>query len=779
MDAHSLQVLEFERVLAQLGGHCSSVRGRERAGLVAPEVDADRVRALSAETAEAVAILERELRPPWGGVHDLRPHLARLSAGASLTPPDLWEVLETVQAAARMKRVVMDDSRTVLLRQLVMGIEPLVSLQSALESAILPEGIVSDRASPELGRLRRLSETLTRRVRERLESYLRDPQFVRVLREPIITLRRGRHVLPVRADERARIPGLVHDTSQTGATLFIEPMPVVELGNQLREVDVREQAEVERILRELTALVRAVQPAIVRTLDILAELDLVMARGSLALAHGASAVRIGPPDHLRLVGARHPLLGARAVPLDLEIQAPVRIMVITGPNTGGKTVTLKTIGLMAAMAQCGLFLPVAEGTELPLFVDIFADIGDEQSLEQSLSTFSAHMAHIVRILEQAGPRSLVLLDEVGAGTDPAEGAALAMAILEELCQRGSLGAASTHQGELKLFAHTQPGFSNAAMEFDATTLEPIYRIRVGAPGRSNAISVAQRLGVSEAVVERARAHLSHETLQVDELLSTLEQERESLRAQRLAQARALSDAQALLQRSAQALAEAQARADALLESARHKLDEERRAMRDKLEAAQRALRASRSPADPEAALREIEAIRRQLQQGYPLARRPLAVVRSDVQPGINDWVELSRYGQLGRVVERHGDEYLVEVGSLRLRVPRSELSVTEPVAQVAGSGPGLSIGMARRLNVRPELDLRGMSVEEGLEALDRYLDDAVLAGLSEARIIHGRGTGRLRQAVQAFLTEHVQVERQRLAGPGEGGDGATVITLRA
>lgn len=779
MDAHSLEVLEFPQVLALVGRHCATARGRERAALLRPETDPDRVLALQAETAEAVAVLERAVRPPWGGVKDIRPQLVRLAAAAALTAPDLWDVLETVRSARRLREMIMGEPATILLRRLAEGIVPLEALESALESAIVPEGMVSDAASPELQRLRRLSETLTRRVRERLESYLHDPELVRALREPIITLRSGRHVLAVRAEERARIPGLVHDASQTGATLFVEPMPVVELGNQLREVEAREAAEVERILRELTQAVRAVEPAIAATLDALAELDVIFARASLARDQGAVASRMGPAGRMRLVKARHPLLGSQAVPLDLEIEDPVRLVVITGPNTGGKTVTLKTVGLMAAMAQCGLFLPAAEGTELPVFQEIFADIGDEQSLLQSLSTFSAHMAHIVRILRQAGPHSLVLLDEVGAGTDPAEGAALAMAILEELLERGCMGAASTHQGELKLFAHTHPGLVNAAMEFDPVTLQPTYRIRVGTPGRSNALAVAQRLGLEEAVVARARAHLSHDSLRVDEVLAALEQEREGLAQARAAAAAQRAEAEILRQRAARELESAEERARGLLASARETLDEERLAMRAKLEAAHRALRAARAPADPEAALRELDALRRELRAEPRPVRRPLLAPRPNGEPGVDDWVELLRYGQLGRVVERHGDEYLVEVGALRLRVDRSELLPAQPDAPAPAASRDRNVGIARRIEVRPELDIRGMSVEEGLEALDRYLDDARLAGLAQARIIHGRGTGRLRQAVQAFLAEHPEVEAQRPGGPGEGGDGATVVTLES
>lgn len=585
------------------------------------------------------------------------------------------------------------------------------------------------------------------------------------------------------------IPGIVHDTSASGATVFVEPMAVVELNNELQETRSLEEREVERVLRHLSGQVAGEAGPLLTGLAALAELDLALAKARLADAMKAVRPRMNEEGWIRIVGGRHPLLTGKVVPIDVWLGREARVLVITGPNTGGKTVTLKTIGLFCLMAQAGLFVPAEPGTELAVFSGIYADIGDEQSIQQSLSTFSSHMSNIVRILQVMDARSLVLLDELGAGTDPTEGAALAMAILDHILAAGARAVATTHYSELKAFVHNRPGMQNASVEFDVETLAPTYRLIMGLPGRSNALEIAARLGLPAPVLAQARARLTHDEVRVDDLIRNLEETRRAAAAE-LAEARRLREEnQRLREELVAARAELEARRQAVLEKAREEARRLLHAARREAEAVLAELRRLQRQGDLEAARkarRRLDQLRDQLDSSTPSGAVQGAPLRQDqVVAGLA--VLVPSLQQVGIVTEPPGadGQVAVQVGGMRVRVPWHELRRAPAAAPAEKPAerprpaprPGVGLMAEKRTHLSPELHVRGMTVEEALEAVDKYLDDAVLAGLSRVRIVHGKGTGTLRRAIHEHLRADRRVKAWRLADPAAGGHGVTEAEL--
>ncbi|MEW6546009.1 MAG: endonuclease MutS2 [Bacillota bacterium] len=815
-DAHTLQVLEFDRILGQLAEHACWQGGRELALSLSPSADAGEVADRLQETAEAVLLEEEGFS--LGGVQDVRRQVARAQVGATLEPGELLNVAATLAASRRVRRLLEEErDRVPRLSRWAAVLVSLPELEERITTCITPQGEVADEASPRLYRIRRSMRLLQSRLRDQMESYIRSPQFLRHLQEPIITVRDGRYVLPVKVEARAQVPGIIHDQSASGATLFIEPMATVELNNELRRLSVEEREEVARILAEISGRVGAHGRDLLAALDALAELDLALAKARYALALSASRPSLNQDGRLDLRGARHPLLGRAAVPIDVRLGRDFDTLVISGPNTGGKTVALKTVGLLTLMAQAGMYIPCQPGSEVAVFRRVHADIGDEQSIEQSLSTFSSHMRNIVATIRDAGPGTLVLLDELGAGTDPAQGAALGMAILEYLQQAGCRTVVTTHSGELKAFAYSHPRVESAAVEFDPVTLEPTYRLQIGTPGFSNAFAIAARLGLPSEVVARAHSLLSPDQQRQEGLLAALAEDRmraaEELEAARCARREAelaRREAERLLAvlREGQeaALARARARAQELVEGLRREIEavsatlrqaareEDRRRRQAALEEARRTLRMLRERADaiPASALpptepgqvlspapgREQERppaprLTEREQGGMPtagdLAARPERLL-------VGSKVRILGAGREGYLISPPDAEGRVEVqvGILRTRVLASDVVLlAEPAGRPAGDLP---IRKARE--VSPEIHLRGMTVEEALEVLGKYLDDVVLAGQKTVRIVHGKGTGALRRAVAEFLSRHPQVESFRLADASEGGEGATVVQMR-
>ncbi len=793
MDERTLRVLEFHKIKERLAGAATNSLGRERALALDPVTDPDEVRERQRETTEARTILTGHPSLPLGGIRDIRPAVARARVGATLAPQDLLDIAWTVDAASRLRKSILGIGEGF---QVIQGhaarITPEPVLVREITRCLDDQGNVVDEASPVLARLRADIRAINGRIRDRLDSLIRSPEVSRYLQDPVVTLRGGRFVVPVKHEHRAQVPGIVHDQSSSGLTLFVEPMAVVELNNELASLEAREREEVERILRHLSSLVRDAHAEILETADALAALDFAFAKGRMSIDMNATEPELNTSGYLEIRKGRHPLLSGQVVPIDVELGGEFRTLVVTGPNTGGKTVSLKTIGIFALMTLAGLHLPASGGTRFAVFGQVFADIGDEQSIEQSLSTFSSHMTHIVRILGKAGPGSLVLLDELGAGTDPAEGASLGIAILEHLHSHGARTVATTHYSELKTFAYEHDGVENASCEFDVATLRPTYRLIVGVPGSSCAFEVASRLGLPREIVGAARLRLGDDRVRVDEMIAKMErnhreieEDRERARGARETMEKLVherdEEARRLREARSEILRKARDEAARVVSRARQEvarvLEDLRQGAHDRSavdDAARRAREALKRAAD-EAADVEIE----EPEEAPALRTRPLR--RGDVAVGASVYV--SRLARPGRVVSvpREGDDVEVQVGPMRLFVPPGDLAVIEDDErreEPAGGAFIAPVAREKATTISSELDLRGSTVEEALAEVDKYLDDACLAGLARARIIHGKGTGVLRQAVRDFVRSHPHVKGFQPGGPTEGGDGVTVVAIR-
>jgi DNA mismatch repair protein MutS2 len=666
--------------------------------------------------------------------------------------------------------------------------DPLSPLIDAIGRTITPTAEVANTGSPALAAIRRSMQVMHDRLLTRITELLNSPAGRLAAQEPIITQRAGRYVIPVKADMRGQMRGIVHDVSQSGATLFIEPLAVVDLGNEWRELQIEEEREVERILRELSALVGSAAGQVVANVDTLAEFDVLYAKVRLASALRATDLPEESGDQrwlvesgeLNLVNARHPLLGDNVVPTSIRVGGDFQVLLITGPNTGGKTVALKTAGLLVLMAAAGIPIPADTGSRVPIYREVFADIGDEQSIEQSLSTFSSHMRNVIDVLAHAGPDSLVLLDELGAGTDPEEGSALAQSIVETLLARGSKVIATTHHSQLKLFAQQAEGVENASVEFDAETLAPTYRLSIGVPGRSNAIAIARGLGMPEAVLHRASQLVSHEQVQVDGLLDDIRRRQAETERMETAEAAALREAEELRETARARLAEIEAETAEILHEAAFEVERDIAAAREELRRAARAVRTA-TPAEAashDLARHHVEAA----QEVHRRLRRRAAPERRRRQPGLSaeqvvagDRVWIRGVGAPGEALGPPDERGEIDVllGSLRTRVRSGQVErVQRPERAPSGA-----IALPQAPDTEPELEVRAQRVEEVLPKLERFLDDAFRTGLSQVRIIHGKGTGTLRRVVRERLAEHPLVKSYETASREEGGEGVTVATL--
>ena len=803
MDRRSIEILEFPLVRERLAEHTSFGPSRKLAEALQPESDPVLVARGLDETDEARDLMHERPGVGIAGARDIGPAIERAARGGRLDPGQFVDLGVTLEATSKLE-TALAGTRRPLLRALAQQLHSVPALRSTIARSFDPTGELLDTASPRLGGLRAAVRIAFDRLRRRLDSLVAS-ELGNALQEPIVTLRNGRYVVPVRAEAKSRVKGIVHDASGSGQTLFIEPLVVVELGNAWREAQLAEQEEVERILDELSALVGANAPVLRETLAALARFDLWQAKAQLA--GDMDAARAGTVDpkampEVVLLSARHPGLSGRVVPIDVRLGGDFTALVVTGPNTGGKTVTLRTIGLLALMHQAGLHVPAAAGSKLPVFRDVVADIGDEQSIAQSLSTFSGHMRRIIAIVEAAGPGTLVLLDELGAGTDPTEGSALAQALLDHFIRSGALVAATTHYAELKAYAHTTAKAMNAAVDFDLETLSPTYHLSIGLPGGSQAFAIAERLGLPDAIVADARSRLTETQRSFEATLASI-REAEGQSTEAAARAR-----------------ESEARAAGALRAAE---DERRKARRERDDAG----RAARNEADRilTALRQELEAARRSLERGELTApaletvleraartaeslpgSRPAAAVEAATGSAraerprwrVGDRARSRSGGWEGRIAEldRAGRRATLEAGAgLRVSV---ELADLEPADDPAGAGvgsratgsPAAGVGtpvsggtnvaalrLAKARSVPMSLDLRGARVEEALAALERYIEDASLSGLAQVTVIHGLGTGALRDAVRTEAGGHPLVRSVRPGERGEGGDGATIVTL--
>ena len=784
MEKRVLKTLEYDKILAMLKERASCCVSRELVDTMEPSGDFDTVERELKLTAEAETLFYKTGRSPVDDFPDMRHCLERMHAALFLSTGELLGIASCLKAARIAKDILAKEVGEESYLYNLAGL--LITHRSAEEEinrCIINEDEIFDGASPALARIRRAMRLANERVREKLNSMIRSTAYQKYLQEPIITIRNGRFVIPVKQEYRQQVPGLIHDQSSSGATLFIEPSAVVELGNEYKKLLAEEADEIERILTELTAMLAPYADEIREDLNIMGHIDLVFAKAKLSRELNAVMPRLNRNNYVRIVRGRHPLIPAdRVVPIDIWIGKDYRSLIITGPNTGGKTVTLKIVGLFALMVQSGIFVPANEGSEFPVFEHIYADIGDEQSIEQSLSTFSSHMKNIVGILDKADENSLVLLDELGAGTDPIEGAALAMSILEDLNDRHCICVSTTHYSEIKAFAMTHDGMENASMEFDIDRLCPTYRLYIGIPGKSNAFEISSRLGLPNSIIDKAKSFLKGEDVRFEDIISSAQSQHRIAEEER----KMAEEARAELEKL---------RADA--ERERRKLDEDRNRLQAKAkEDAKRIVADTKremekliieirsiKDIDRSAADRAIQAARDTLRATETAVNEKEAIKKEDntkppktVRAG--DTVNIVTLDQKATVLSAPDSkgEIMVQAGVMKLNVKLKDIRLIEekkaavPTSGKVGLGAGKQVGL--------ELDVRGMLVDEANIIVDRYLDDAYNAGLSEVSIIHGKGTGALRAGIQAFLKRHPLVKGYRMGSYGEGDAGVTVVTLK-
>jgi len=784
MDARTLRVLEYPAIRELVCAAATSNIGKQRAQAMRPYVNPQHVRLLQQETTEARDLLDRK-DVPLGGIRDIADRVRSASKGGVLEPNDLLDCAYTLAASRRLRAMLLGDNCPALHAH-AQRLGTFEDIEEEIRRCISDRAEVKDSASPELQKVRRAVASLRQHIVERLESMIRSPQTGRLLQEPIFTIRHERYCLPLRSEHRRQLPGIVHDASATKATLFVEPLALVEPGNELAEALVREREEVRKVLAALSALIAGTAQEILVTLRSLAELDFIFARAAVARSMNASPVMLNSNGAIHLYQARHPLLKAGVVPVDIRIGDEFDTLLLTGPNTGGKTVTLKTVGLLALMAQSGLHVPASETSRLAVFRQVFADIGDEQSIEQNLSTFSSHMTQIVEVIRRASDDSLVLFDEIGAGTDPDEGAALAKAVLSELHRRGCRTLATTHSSQLKAFAYAHDGIENACMEFDPESLQPTFRVRIGLPGSSNALAIASRLGLTDEIIEAARQSLGRSYSTLDQALARIQDSQTLLQQELGAATRARQQAEserdlarqereALQRKSDQILREAQKRAEALLSATRAQVTEVLESLRA------RAQKGARLPKPHEVskiavqAQQRIAALSREVDSAAekPAAEAPArGKPVTSVTPGQTVFVRSAR--ARAAVLSGPDDQGMVSLraGVLTIKAPLTDLE------EVPDVGVTISVGaQAAAEPVPAELHLRGLHVQDAAAELERYLDRALAAGLERVRIVHGKGTGALKNAVLEFLRAHPNVVEVIPAQPREGGAGATIAVL--
>jgi DNA mismatch repair protein MutS2 len=798
VDEHTLRVLEFDKVIERLARHTSFPVGQERALELKPSTVREEVVRRQRVTAEARRLLEKQARVGLGGVRDVRVPVDKAARGGVLQPQELLDIASTMHAAGQLRASLTRVADGVpLLAALAREFEPMPELVAEIERSIDQRAEITDASSPALAALRRNVRIAHDRLQTQLQEILHSTQYRDAIQEPIVTLRDGRYVIPVKADQRRQLRGIVHDVSSSGATVFVEPLSIVELGNSWRELQLEEEREVQRVLRELSALAGDSAEPIAETVSALAELDLALAKAHLAdeldareLPHADSEQRwiVEAGGELHLLNARHPLLHGDVVPITVSAGKGYSALLITGPNTGGKTVALKTAGLLSLMALAGLPVPADAGSTVPVFASIYVDIGDEQSIEQSLSTFSSHMRNIITILSLARRESLVLLDELAAGTDPVEGSALARAILSRLLEIGCIVVATTHHGELKAYAHSTPGITNASVEFDMETLRPTYHLSIGLPGGSNALTIADRLGLPREIIASARGFVAPDVAQVESMLSDIRRERDEAVVARQAQERATGEAEEARSQAEEKLAEVEERLDQMVERTSSELERDAQAVRELLVQAESAIERGRAKRAAERLQKALER-RKQIEAKRPPSRprpkrapSPTGPSPEEIEPGDLVWiVGYDRFGEALSAPDERG-EVEVHLGPLRGRVrleqvervqrPKHDERVEAPGSRVVSEGATPAIDAPP-----PEIEVRGQTVDEALPTIEQYLDRAYLARLPWVRIIHGRGTGTLRRQVRDLLSKHPLVHSYETGKLEEGGEGVTVVHL--
>ena len=784
----SLTTLELPAVLEMLSQQAVGETAKEQALCLTPSGDRAEVKRRLDETTAAKTMMVVRGSPSFSGVKDVRPSLARADLGGALNTRELLDIARVLQCARLVRGYIADDTvGKTPIDYLFYALHANKFLEEKINTSIVGEDEIADGASHELASIRRQMRAAASRARDALQKIISSPSYAKALQEPIITMRSDRFVVPVKADHKGAVPGLVHDVSASGMTLFIEPMAAVKANNELRELAAKEKLEIERILAELSAECAQHRDDIDSDYQVLVQLDLIFAKAKLSYKLDCQEASL-EGEGIVLRRARHPLLDqARAVPIDVELGDSFDTLVITGPNTGGKTVSLKTIGLLSAMNQCGLHIPAADGSSLPVFSHILADIGDEQSIEQNLSTFSAHMTNIVSILSECDERSLILFDELGAGTDPTEGAALAISIIEYARQKGAMIAATTHYAELKVYATNEKGVQNASCEFDVETLRPTYHLLVGIPGKSNAFAISRRLGLGEDIIEDAKKRVGTENASFEATIEKLEQTRRLLEKDRNEAALKLRQAEESAKKAAFLKAELEVRLEKADQKSRREAERIIAEARATAEETFAQLDEMKKHANEEEDAQRINQARSELRrrlnrsaEALRPAPEPVEDKKSARPVKVGDTVQIKSMGMKATVTEISSDRILtLRAGIMNVTAREDEVQLIEgKAAPDKKTVSANSSAQLRLMRVEPQIDLRGMEAIEAVTAAERYIDSAVMAKLSTVTIIHGKGTGALRAAVQQMLRRNKAVKSFRLGRYGEGETGVTVVELK-
>lgn len=790
MNSKAISALEYTKIISQLVNKASSPMGKEACRRLEPLTDLSQIETMQLQTSHALSRLFQKGSVSFGNVKDIRSSLKRLDVGSALSASELLDICALLENTGRVKsygRPDRDDTEPDCLKALFDALEPLTPLASEIRRCLPSPDEVSDDASPGLRQVRRELKNTNDRVHSQLHSIVNGSART-YLQDSVVTMRNGRYCLPVKAEYRNQVSAMIHDQSSTGATLFIEPMAIVKLNNDIRELEIKEQREIEAVLATLSELAAGDREAIENDMRFMADLDFIFARASLAMDHNATAPIFNREGRIHLRKARHPLIPKKqAVPIDVRLGGEFDLLVVTGPNTGGKTVSMKTVGLLVLMGQSGLHIPAADRSQLSVFQEVYADIGDEQSIEQSLSTFSSHMTNVVSFIEKADRHSLVLFDELGAGTDPTEGAALAIAILSHLHQQGIRTMATTHYSELKIYALATPGVENASCEFDVETLRPTYRLLIGVPGKSNAFAISSKLGLPDFLIDKARQQINQKDESLEDVISNLEANRITIEKERDE-----------IQRYKQEISQMKDR----LEEKQNKLDKRReKILQEANEEAHKILQEAKDYADQSikmynkfqkhhvdmaAVEKERQNLRKKMNQvENRLGPKPAAKPKKELKPSelrLGDGVRVLSMGLKGTVSSLPDGKgsLFVQMGILRSQVNISDLELLDepeiitPSLNRTGSG---KIKVSKSSSISTEIHLLGKTVDEALSELDKYLDDACLAHLSQVRIVHGKGTGALRKAVHNYLKRQKHVKSYRLGGMGEGDSGVTIVEL--
>ncbi len=795
MDDHTLRVLEYNKIIEELSRQCLTIYGKEKALKLRPSQNAEMASHLLAQTTEARSILNESHELSFPGIKDIRNILKKAEKQSALTPLELHSVGTTLYGIRMVKKGVNNLEQAPILKGIASQIDVFVEIEKAIENSVTEAGEILDTASSKLASIRRKMKIIQDRIKNKFDTIIKSSDFRQVLQEPILTIRNGRYVVPVKSEKKDRLPGIVHDSSKSGATIFVEPMAVVRLNNELRELSSSEEKEIHVILMNLTAMLCPEVETIRNCLLLAGEIDFIFGKARLSIDQDASEPMINNDNYINLISARHPLLGDNVVPVSIYIGKDYKTLIITGPNTGGKTVTLKTTGLFTLMGQSGLHIPCLSGSQIGCFKNVYADIGDEQSIEQNLSTFSSHMRNIVNLCKNASEKSLVLLDELGAGTDPAEGSVLGMAILKNLSDKGATTVATTHYGELKEFAYSNAGIENASVEFDIKTLSPTYTLNIGLPGRSNAFIIAARLGLDEDIIETAKSFMSEDKIRTDDLIGAIEEDRRASKKAREESKSIRQELTSLKGEYLQKLKKLEEDKGKIMAEAREESLQVLKKAKDTAGSIVADLRGHKG-ADPQldnkskSSQKELDLVITDLEEaskkdGFDGNSSELEHVdgyeqENDKKLAKGDMVHIKPLAQDGEIIDAGGDEgkITVQAGALRLSVDVKDVYLIEDKT-LKKQKDNISVFTQKKAgSIKGEISVRGLIASDALEIVDKYMDEVTVAGLSRIRIIHGKGTGKLCSVIRQYLRKNANVKSYEFAPQPEGGSGVTVVYLK-